>query len=567
MQKSLKKFAHQLENNPLCRQGFFLAAALISIIIVGYHFGSFDQSVHIPFLKAWANPTLYPTDPFLALRRDQFSFFWYLFLPFLKAGILEPVLFLTHLFATMILFQAIWDLSMTLFAEPLAALFAVLIFIIPHTGFLGFPVIEFSLESRTFVLPFLLISVNHFLNKRYGLAFLILGLMYNFNLLMTNFVLVMLLICILIEIRQIGLRKAAYSFGLFLIGALPVLAWKIRSGTGIDLSLRPEWFSDVTRGVLFQVFYLFTDKPFFLLTLGGISCILLFFIAQKDNFSNTHNQQELRFMLVLIGIMILHLITTQWLPLTFIIQMQISRASLFILIFSYIYFAGYLAKNFVTEKITGGNFILIGGCMLLSLSPIIPLLAWIIAHKNPKFLLDKPLIANIIPVIILGFFSFATKSLNLWQPGIQVYARQSAWVDVQLWARENTNQNALFITPPQEVGIYQPDWRVFSERGTVASLYDLFEIALKPDYLRTWKPRFEILAPGALNQFNGNFFENQEITLRAFNLLYKNQFLKIACQYQATYLVTGKADSIDLPIIYENQEYIVFDLRNISVCR
>jgi hypothetical protein len=566
MQLSAFKFANYLKNKPLVRQGFFLAAAIISITIVGYHFGSFDQSVHIPFLKAWADPSLYPTDPFVALQKDQFSFFWYLFLPFLKLGVLEPVIFIVHLLATTLFFQAGWDLGMTLFGEPLAALFALLSFVIPHTGFLGFPLVEFSLESRTFVLPFLLFAVNYFLRRRYDLAFLFLGLMYNFNLLMTNFILVMLIICGLVEIRQIGWRKITSSLGLFFVGALPVLIWKIRSGTGIDLSLRPEWFSDITRGVLYQVFYIFTDKPFFILTLGGISCIALFFIARSENLSNEHDKQLTRFMIVLIGIMTAHVITTKWLPLTSIIQMQISRVSLFILIFSYIYFAGYLAKQFISGKIKGGNFILIAGCFLISLSPIIPLFAWIIFSMSPKLFKERLYAAGIIPLIILGLIAGATKSLQLWQPGIHIYPSKTALVDVQTWARENTDKDVMFITPPQEVGLYQPDWRVFSERGTVASLYDLFEIALKPDYLSIWKPRFESLAPEAMVQFNGNFFENKEITRNVFNSLDKSQILKIACQYQALYFVAEKNASIDFPTIYENLEYKVFDLRNTLGC-
>lgn len=170
-----------------------MAAAAASILIIGYHFGTFDQSVHLPFLKASADPSLYPSDPFITLRQGQFSFFWFFFLPFQKLGILEPVLFLVHLLVTALFFNSVWELGITIYKIPLAALFAVLSFIIPHFGFVGFPVIEFSLQSRTFVLPFLLMAVNFFLRGRPSLAFLLLGLMYNINLLMTNFVLVILL--------------------------------------------------------------------------------------------------------------------------------------------------------------------------------------------------------------------------------------------------------------------------------------------------------------------------------------------------------------------------------------
>lgn len=562
MQQSLIKLTQQLNKNPLCRQGLFLAAALASISLVGYHFGTFDQSVHIPFLKAWSDPTLYPNDPFIALQKDQFSFFWYFFLPFLKLGVLEPVMFIAHLLATTLFFMAIWELGMTLFGEPLAALFAVVSFIFPHTGFVGFPVVEFSLLSRTFVLPFLLFAVNYFLRKRQVFAFLILGVMYNLNLLMTNFVLIIFIFSSLIEIRRIGWRKLALSLGLFIVGALPVLIWKIRSGTGLDLSLRPEWFSAITRGALYQIFYLFSKTPFMLLTLGGISGIILFLIARKIFLLNEHAIQITRLMGALIGILVFQVITTIWLPISPIIQMQFSRTSLFILVFAYVYFAGYLAKEYLSGKINDGNMILIFGCLILSLSPAIPLIAWLIYRRYPYLLNNRGLAVGAFLAIMTTIYSLGFMAINLWRPGIQIYARPSAWVDVQNWARENTTKDTLFITPPQEVGLYQPDWRVFSERGTIASLYDLFEIALKPDYYETWKPRFESVAPGALEEFHGNFFENQKITRKAFNSLQLNQIMAIAAEYNADYMVTEKEIFHDLSVVYENEQYRIYKFEN-----
>ena len=72
MQIKILRFAQQLEHRSVLRHVFYLAAALACIMLIGYHFGTFDQVVHIPFLKTWANPTLYPTDPFLDLRQAWF---------------------------------------------------------------------------------------------------------------------------------------------------------------------------------------------------------------------------------------------------------------------------------------------------------------------------------------------------------------------------------------------------------------------------------------------------------------------------------------------------------------
>jgi hypothetical protein len=100
MQLSLERITTRIAENVKLRLVFYLAAALLSILIIGYHFGTFDQSVHIPFLKATVYKSLYSNDPFIGLRKDQYSYFWYFFTPFLNAGLLELALFIVHFLST-----------------------------------------------------------------------------------------------------------------------------------------------------------------------------------------------------------------------------------------------------------------------------------------------------------------------------------------------------------------------------------------------------------------------------------------------------------------------------------
>ena len=70
---SLAVFANHIASRRGLRCLFILTAALLSILLIGYHFGTFDQNVHIPFLKATADPSLYPGDAFVALRDPPIS--------------------------------------------------------------------------------------------------------------------------------------------------------------------------------------------------------------------------------------------------------------------------------------------------------------------------------------------------------------------------------------------------------------------------------------------------------------------------------------------------------------
>jgi len=74
MISSLTTFADRLAKKTLLRHALFFGIAMIAIWANGYHFGTFDQVVHIPFLKKFADPGLYPADAFLNLRSEHYSF-------------------------------------------------------------------------------------------------------------------------------------------------------------------------------------------------------------------------------------------------------------------------------------------------------------------------------------------------------------------------------------------------------------------------------------------------------------------------------------------------------------
>jgi hypothetical protein len=172
--------------------------------------------------------------------------------------------------------------------------------------------------------------------------------------------------------------------------------------------------------------------------------------------------------------------------------------------------------------------------------------------------------------ISLPLAFFATLAIaaytNFWHPGIYIYGFKDPWREVQEWAKANTPKDAIFITPLNKWWLYQADWRVFSERQTVTTLSEILEASFEPRYMSIWQPRVETLAPGAIAQFKGNLLENQKITGDAYNNLSTAALLSAACQYHATFIVTEKGHAHDLPQIYENSEYMIYDVRG-NVCK
>jgi hypothetical protein len=121
----------------------------------------------------------------------------------------------------------------------------------------------------------------------------------------------------------------------------------------------------------------------------------------------------------------------------------------------------------------------------------------------------------------------------------------------------------MFITPPEILSHYIPDWRTFSERGTLATLVEIFEFP-HPDYFPSWQKRFEILAPGAINKFNGNYLDTFTFTRDAYYSLKPEDYLRIAHKYEVRYLVIEKPHLQPFPVVFENEGFAVYDLQSVA---
>jgi len=540
------------------RHLLFLAATVITVLFIGYQFGTFDEAMHIPFLKDMARPELYPGDQMLDLHSIYYSYFWLFFIPFLKLGWLEPILFLTHIGTIYLTYWAIWNLSETLFHNPLANLFSVIAFIVPHFGFAGFPVIEFAPLSRTFVLPFLLIAINQFFKGRVILAFFIAGVMYNIHVVSVNFVIAMFGLACLLEFSRIGLRRILPGIAIFILAALPVLLWKV-GGDPVDISLRPAWVDFLNLTLFKHIFALVGVYPAtWLIVMCGISILILFFIAVPETPSRIKAATARNFMYAGIIVLIVNVITVNWLPVTIIIQSQIARMGLWTMLLAYIFFAHLLARLYAQKTLSPTAFWLLAGTFLFSPLPLIPLLTWYLVRYVKNALIIKTAAIAIPSAILLSCGIFL--AMGFWHPGIYIYGEKTAWVEVQDWARENTPISARFITPPEKWGVQESDWRVHSERAAAATLSELLVAAFLPGYEIGWEPRFEALAPGALAKFNGDYFNNVKVTRAAYVSLSTEQLVQAACKFDAQYMVSEKPYTHPLPLAYENEEYAVYDL-------
>ncbi len=554
----LPTIADRISSSPARRHSFLAVVTVVTIFFAGYHFGTFDQAIHIPFLKKTADPALFPGDAFLNLRQYTFSYFWLFFVPLYRIGVLEVAMFLVHVLVTYGTFWMLWDLSESLFHSHVAAVLTTVGFIFPHLGLAGFPILEFSLLNRTFVLPFLLLAIILWLRHRYLLAFGLLGLMYNLHVISAQFVLAMFLLDAVLEFGQLGLRNLVLGLLLFGLAAAPVLIWKFQAAP-VDLTLRPAWMQTIARGMLYNLFYWLAPYPPILIgTVSGLSSLAMFWIGRSAAPPAPQHRTLGIFVVAALIILGVQVVSTEWLPATILVQSQIIRVGIFLSIFGFVYFANYLAQLYAAGRNRGDLGALAAG-YLLSLMPAVPVGIWVVQRWVRSLYWKRTLAWGLMAAGLVSSFVIAG-AFNLWVPGLHIYGPKTAWEDAQLWARDHTPLDALFITPPQLWWLYQSDWRVFSERSTVATWSELLEAPFDPNYLDTWTPRFEALAPGALAQFQGNVFDNQRITALAFYRLSTADFTQLGRRFGASYLVVEKPHTYDLPLVYENQGFRIYAL-------
>ncbi len=555
----LQRLANLVATSKLARHAYFLAAACIAISAIGYYFGTFDDNIHIPFLFKAIDPGLYPSDPFMALRYVHYSYFWYVFQPFVRWGVLEPVLFLFHILTTYLTFWMIYLLSDTFFRNRLASFLTVLAFIFPHIALPGFPVFEYSILNRTVVLPFLLLALVLYLRRRTFPAFFLLGVLANLHFLSAGYVLSMVLLDSILRIRQTGWKPVLGGMLLFITGALPVLLWKTNN-TPYDFSLRPDVVDFASRTLQLPIYQFFSLYPVVLINdLSGIACVALWYIGKRALPSPDQRQVLRNFMLAIGLVLIVQIVTTYLLPITILLQLQISRAGVLWLILSYVCFAGWLASRVSSTSRLKPSELLTTGTLIVSPHPAAPLIILGLSRWVNRGRWRGYLSAGVIVGLMALTMVFADRT-NFWKPGIYIYGPSSPWKDAQVWAKNHTPIDARFITPPQIYSFYLPDWRVFSQRSPVVTMTESLEVSFDPPFMDGWLARFNDVAPGVAAQFNGDLAENLKLTAEAYNHLSPQAYLTIARKYRADYLVVLKEYPQPFIEIYRNSHYIIYDL-------
>lgn len=126
------------------------------------------------------------------------------------------------------------------------------------------------------------------------------------------------------------------------------------------------------------------------------------------------------------------------------------------------------------------------------------------------------------------------------------------WIKAQIWAKENTSRESVFITPP-----YLEGFRIHSQRGVVVENKDggvgVFDIK----FAFKWWQRMNDLG-----------YKNLAVTIldftpeckRNYNNLDEKELIWLGNKYGANYIVTEKPRELNLKLVYQNDHFKAYSV-------
>lgn len=504
---------------------------LISPLIYGYYFGVIDHHHYLPYLNKITNPALYPTDYYFSQPHFSYSPFNRFITGFSQLTNLD--LAWTHLILYLVslwlLYYAVYKLSHTIYQKTTVSLIALTLFLLPKwAAQIGYLTHHFYFVSRDLSLAISLLALSFILNKNWIKS------------------------AILIALATLVNPSISLPIGLFWIIRLLQISKKSLSFALVP-TIQKDWLTILKNRGTYSFPHLWKWTGWGNLFLF-FSLLATSFLILKKKVFNQYFKPIKQLLILCFSLFLVHFFITAIIPTPALIQFQLLRALNYIFIVSLISFAACLNYLFKSKSLLiqiATILSLIGvhlwGDHLTGWHFIAILILPAIIFLKPKFKTNFKLPAFNLIIFSLVFIHLIFKLLII-QPKINLpyyfhypnslinLDQYQASFSLQTWAKNNTLINSVFLIPPN-----LPGFRSFSERSIVADLKDGGVTFYSPLYAKEWHQRMTDLKN--YRQFNLKDFQN-------LNLKYSFDYL----------VVTQKHQPIDLPLVFQNQEFKIFQL-------
>lgn len=465
--------------------------SLISTFVSGYQFAVSDQEIVIPYILKLQDATLFPDDLLFSQFSADASFFYQIMAFLTKSFGMETIFFLGYLTTKAFFFIGIYYLAKVFFKSKQIAFLSLLPFLMPK--FIG-GTATYTFDSffgyRSVGVVFLVFYLSFLLKNQFIKSSFIagIGLFFHPLSIIPSLLLAPVLI---IKNSKKKTKDLLYFFIIITISVLLyILFFKVDSNIW---SRSQEWLSIIKsrNGYIF---------PSTWGVLGWLSlCLYLTLIAFYLKFSNRRDKGDiLTITIVSLFVLVVDFVILEFIKLPGFAKFQLVRSITPIALIGLVVSPHLLLFKDKHLKFIGLiSFITLTlNLFYLFLVSTIILLIFILKVKKLYFSVSRRNSLMILYVIIV----FAIIFNQVYLHNIIQYPKQANyWIDVQLWAKENTPKNAKFLVPPNQTG-----FRIFSHRAIVGDVKDGAVIIYGRQYAQDWYKITQVLQ--GYDNFDGEDF-------------------------------------------------------------
>jgi len=451
-----------------------------------------------------------------------------------------------------------------------------------------------------------IVSLALILQKRLPGAFLLMGIAWNFHPMSVLFLFFLLAPYWLAHRSEISFKTLLWCGGAFLLPALPMLV-KALSYLSVPWEYGPEWMTGVLWNAWYTIFpstwplgawfraglffWLFV-MGFWALPPSGIKRDVRLFIISIGILCGAGTVFADLFPVPFI--MKMSLWRTSWIYIVlslpcivylFMKQWDHSLFKRFLIIATLVVLTGYIhyfpfyylllfntcfllfmlepslkkrwnwlceKKTWVFSVLLGTLFIYQGVFDLGAFGTIVGLggvLLFLMLLKQMERFISPDKLSTLCVTGGLLFIIFFDAGLITYRGGFDIYyhgyfrGEKDPWADVQMYAREHSPKDALFIVPP-----YLNDFGLYSERATLGDWAEGANILYMDNvFAKEW-----------LERMNDLGWKDLWGAQKGYNGLSTAEVLKAAQKYGASYIVAEKPKRFELKALYENEQFILY---------
>ncbi|MBI1184847.1 hypothetical protein GC194_11270 [bacterium] len=541
-----------------------------------------DHSYYIPMLKHLLNSELYPNDYLVTQISSYPSALWPLMIGIIKfTGIEIPIIFfILYVFSIYATFLATYLLAMSLFGNQQVAFLSIFFLLFTQLGFASVGLVENGLVFRMLSLPLVIFAFYAFFEKRLVLAYILTAVSLLMHPLTGIFSISMIGLASLLLYKFIRIKQLILAVVLFGLISGPIFIIKFTStGSGMPLIATHGWLDIMHLRSAHHVFPSTWNRMDFI---NSAFTILVLIISLKYRPQELFQYRAIQYFIVAILFMVaIGVIFSEIIPITIMIQLQFLRSMVMIYYFIPLFFANYYIQEMrqstsITDvlpliilaifvfnifSVTGSTILIMLSFMSLMVITILWRL-YALSSKSQIWLSSHQWISNnILPIILILSIIFIGIYGCVRKGTFTIYNRDDAeWIDIQIWARENTSPKALFIVPP-----YLYNFRIESERSVLTTWKDGTVAFFNESFGLEWLDRLALLGYKPAQSGDTldyvNFDQAKNILEPIYRNLNKEKILNIAQNIKIceVYFVTfNDVSKLTLTLQYRNQNYSIY---------